>query len=133
MAGPAGAATIGPWRIDVADAHIVLEHPERDLDHVAQFDTKKYFLQVSDDNLFEWPAAELAVAWMLEAGKRDGLRDGFFTYMAESLRQHMGTSSKLLDRHLGQPIQQLDEPWRAWIRHQVDALQQQAAAQTPDK
>lgn len=127
MTGPAGAATLGSWSIDVPDARIVLDHPERDLDHVAQFDTKKYFRQVSDDNLFEWPAAELAVAWLLEAGKQGGLRDGFFAYLEESLREVKGTSSALLDRHLGRPIHQLDKPWREWVRHEVEASQQAAS------
>tara|TARA_R110002072_G_scaffold57508_1_gene147843 strand:- start:28022 stop:29653 length:1632 start_codon:yes stop_codon:yes gene_type:complete len=133
MTGPAGAATLGPWRLDIADARIVLKHPERDLDHVAQYDTKKYFRQVSDDNLFEWPAAELAVAWLLETGQQNGLRSGFFTYMDESLRRMQGTSSKLLDRHLGQPIQKLDQPWRNWIRQQVEASQKATTVLTPGK
>lgn len=133
MGGPAGAATLGSWRIDAAGAAVVLEHPERDLDHVAHFDNKKYYGQMSDDNVFEWPAAELAVAWVLEAGQKDGLRSAFFTYLAESLRKMTGTSSELLDRHLGRPIQELDEPWRAWIRQQIDASRQQKVAQMPGR
>ncbi|HEX6813193.1 MAG TPA: hypothetical protein VF384_16335 [Planctomycetota bacterium] len=131
MTGPAGVATLGPWHIDAAEARIVLDHPERDLDHVAQFDTKKYYLQVSDDNLFEWPAAELAVAWLLESGQQSGLRNGLFGYLEEVLRKMLGTSSVVLDRHLGQPVQQLDKPWRAWIKQQVEAATQAAPSTKP--
>lgn len=133
MTGPAGAATLGPWRFDVAAAEAVLARPDRDLDHVAQGDTKKYHRRVSAENLFEWPAAEMAVAWLLETGQSNGLRRGFFRYMDESLRRMQGTSSKLLDRHLGRPIQQLDAPWRAWIRQRTDAAQQPAGTPPPPK
>lgn len=119
MTGPAGAAVPGPWRIDAADGALVLRHPERDLDHVTQWDTKKYYYQVSDDLQFECAAAEQAVAFLLEAGQPPGLRSGFGAYLQEVLRPVKGSSSRDLDRCLGQPIQELDRPWREWIRQQL--------------
>lgn len=118
MTGPAGKSTLGAWRIDPADARTVLARPERNLGHVSRYDSKKYWGGVSDENVFEWPAAELAVAFLLESKQQSGLRRGFFDYLLEVLRTVKGTSSSALDRNLGQPIERLDAAWRAWITAQ---------------
>jgi hypothetical protein len=117
--GPAGRAVVGAWQIDRAEAELVLAHGERDLGHVTQRDSKKLWGGVSDDNAFAWPAVELAVAFLLESRQPTGLRDGFFRYMAESRRPPKGDSTTVLDRNLGRPIEQLDAPWRGWIRERL--------------
>jgi hypothetical protein len=120
MAGPAGSAVLGAWRVDPADARVVLAkrtHPLRD---VARYDSKKLWGGVSDENVFAWPAAELAVAWMLESGSTR-LREALFGYMLEVHRPVKIDSSEALDRHLGQPIETLDAPWRAWIEQRLAA------------
>jgi hypothetical protein len=130
MTGPAGRAVPAAWRIDATDGRLVLDHPARDLHHVTQYDSKKLWGGVSDDNEFEWPAAELAVAYLLEAGQAGGLRDGFLGYLLEVLRPVKGSSSTVLDRRLGQPIEALDAPWRTWIQQQIDATTQVVAPST---
>ncbi len=121
VTGPAGAAALGSWRIDPAGARLVLAPPARNLNHVTQYDLKKLFQSVTDESEREWAAAELAVAYLLEAGQADGLRAGFFGYLEEVVRYILGSSSRALDRHLGRPIENLDAPWRAWIRQQIEA------------
>ena len=118
VTGPAGALVLGTWRIDEASARLVLAHPERDLLHVAQIDTKKQLVAVSDVTEFEPIAAELAVAWVLTSPESRTLRPGFFGYLLEVVRGTKGTSSTALARNLGEP-QELDKPWRAWIRREI--------------
>jgi hypothetical protein len=130
VTGPAGAAALGAWRIDAANGRLVLAAPTRDLHHVTQYDTKKYFGSVTNESELEWAAAELAVAYMLEAGQANGLRAGFLGYMQEVVRNMMGSSSVVLDRHLGRSIEEFDEPWRAWIRQQVEASTRAVAPPT---
>jgi hypothetical protein len=40
--------------------------------------------------------------------------------MVEVRRPVKGDSSTALDRNLGQPVEQLDKPWRAWIQKQLE-------------
>ncbi|MCA8976016.1 MAG: hypothetical protein KDC98_14935, partial [Planctomycetes bacterium] len=120
MTGAPSRAAIAAWQCRDAEARIVLARPERDLAHVSRYDSKKYWGGVSDENVFEFPAAELAVAFILEAAPARDIRDGFFRYLLEVLRPVKGSSSTALDRNLGRPIEELDAPWHDWIREQIE-------------
>lgn len=130
MVGPAGSAALGVWRIDPADARVVLAEREHRLRDVALYDSKKLWGGVSDENTFAWPAAELAVAWMLESGRTE-LRNALFGYMLAVHRPVKIDSSVELDRQLGQPIEKLDAPWRAWIEQEL--AQQPQPVTTPSR
>lgn len=118
MTGPAGNAALGAWRMDPQDARTVLAEREHRLRDVARYDSKKLWGGVSDENVFAWPAAELAVAWLLESGQTP-LRNALFGYMLDVQRPMKMDSSSDLDRQLGQPIEKLDAPWRAWIEQKL--------------
>ncbi len=124
MTGPAGRATLGAWRIDPQDGRAVLAEREHRLRDVALYDSKKLWGGVSDENAFAWPAAELAVAWMLESGRTE-LRHALLGYLGFVYRPIRMDSSSELDRLLGQPIERLDAPWRAWIEQQLRPQPQQ--------
>jgi|GEM_PF-4009196 len=62
-----------------------------------------------------WAAAEMFATWLLDKNNPKQLRGPFLSYIRAALRERQGDSSTTFDRLIGTPIEQLEEPWLAWL------------------
>ncbi len=62
-----------------------------------------------------WAAATMFTAWLLDADNPLGTRPRFLDYVRASLGDRLGDSSTAFDRHMGTPIERLEEPWLDWL------------------
>ena len=53
--------------------------------------------------------------WLLTEKKADKTRPQFLNYIRTALADRQGDSSTTFDRIMGKPIEQYEEPWRAWL------------------
>jgi hypothetical protein len=119
MKGPAGFAL--PSQPGKMDMHAIgaLGRNYR-LTHLTHLPMYGGFYLTSDrTTATNWSAALMFATWLLDDDKKSKpTRDDFLSYTRAVLADHQGDSSTTFDRVMGQPIEQFDEPWRAWL-HEV--------------
>ena len=55
------------------------------------------------------------VAWLLEPDNSQKTKDRFLMFVREALGERKGDSSSAFDKTMGVRVEELDEPWRAWL------------------
>lgn len=74
-----------------------------------------FYLNDDTPTAINWSAAVMFTAWLLEPDNTPKTREPFLQFVREALGEHKGDSSSLFDKVMGQRIEDLDEPWRAWL------------------
>lgn len=116
MRGPAGFAQLSePDRLDLKaigalGRNFRLTH----LTHLPMYGS--FYLTDDMATATNWNAALMFVMWLLDDTKqKDKTRSAFLSYIISALSKRQGDSSSAFDRLMGKPIEQFDEPWRAWL------------------
>lgn len=115
MHGPAGFAVPGkPAKLDL-QAMAALGRSYR-LTHLVHLPMYGSFYMTDDTaTAINWSAASMFTTWLLTEKKKDKTRPQFLRYIRTALADRQGDSSTTFDRVMGKPIEQFDEPWRAWL------------------
>ncbi len=115
MQGPAGfAAPASPEHLDLA-AMRALNRDYR-LTHLVHLPMYGSFYLTDDTaTATNWSAAEMFVTWLLREDNQPPTRAAFLAYVRAALAERQGDSSSAFDRVFGRPIEQFEEPWRAWL------------------
>lgn len=115
MDGPAGFARPGELRAKDLQALQALGRGYR-LTHLLHLPMYGSFYLTDDTaTAVNWAAATMFVAWLLEPDKQTKRREAFLQFVRAALLERKGDSSTLFDKTMGQRVEDLDEPWRAWL------------------
>lgn len=116
MQGPAGFAAPGkPQQLDLLAMRALgrgyrLTH----LVHLPMYGS--FYMTDSSTTQVNWSAASMFTTWLLDDTKIiDTTRAQFLQYIRAALANRQGDSSTTFDRVMGKPVEQFDEPWRAWL------------------
>ena len=118
MQGPAGFAAPGkPQQLDLLAMRALgrgyrLTH----LVHLPMYGS--FYMTDSTTTQINWSAASMFTTWLLDDTKIiDTTRPQFLQYIRAALADRQGDSSTTFDRIMGKPVEQFDEPWRAWLNN----------------
>ena len=115
MQGEAGFAAPGAPRGDDLTALRALGRGYR-LTHLVHLPMYGgFYLTDNTATQTNWAAATMLTAWLLDADNPLGTRPRFLDYVRASLGDRLGDSSTAFDRHMGTPIERLEEPWLDWL------------------
>ncbi|MFY9344023.1 MAG: hypothetical protein WAT39_16155 [Planctomycetota bacterium] len=115
MQGPAGFAAPGAFKAQDVQALSALGRGYR-LTHLLHLPMYGSFYLTDDTaTATNWSAATMFVAWLLEPGNQPTTREPFLEFVRAALKERKGDSSSAFDKIMGQRVEQLDEPWRAWL------------------
>ncbi len=115
MDGPAGFARPGDLRSKDLQALQALGRGYK-LTHLLHLPMYGSFYLADDTaTAVNWAAATMFVAWLLEPDKQAKRREAFLQFVRAALTERKGDSSTLFDKTMGQRVEDLDEPWRAWL------------------
>ena len=115
MQGPAGFTA--PDKLKKLDLHAMaaLGRNYR-ITHLVHLPMYGSFYMTNDSpTAINWSAAAMFTTWLLAEKQKDPTRTKFLTYIRAALADRQGDSSTAFDRIMGKPIEQFDEPWRAWL------------------
>jgi hypothetical protein len=115
MQGDAGFAAPGELRAQDLQAMQALGRGYRitHLLHLPMY--SGFYLNDDTPTATNWSAATMFVAWLLEPNNEPKTRGPFLQYIREALGEKKGDSSSLFDKVMGQRVEDMDEPWRAWL------------------
>ncbi len=115
MQGPAGLAAPGELRAQDLQAMQALGRSYR-LTHLLHLPMYGGFYLMDDTaTAINWSAATMFVAWLLEPDNKPKTREPFLEFVREALGERKGDSSSAFDKAMGVRVEELDEPWRAWL------------------
>jgi hypothetical protein len=115
MQGPAGFAAPGPLRRKEVQALSALGRGYR-LTHLLHLPMYGGFYLTDDTaTATNWSAATMFVGWLLEPDNQPATREPFLAFVVQALRDRKGDSSSAFDQAMGTRVENLDEPWRAWL------------------
>lgn len=115
MQGPPGFATPSTLRDVDLDAMTALGRSYR-ITHIVHLPMYGSFYMTDDSaTAINWSAAAMFTTWLLAEKKADKTRPQFLKYIRTALADRQGDSSTTFDRIMGKPIEQYEEPWRAWL------------------
>jgi hypothetical protein len=115
MQGDAGFAAPGEMRSQDLQALQALGRGYR-LTHLLHLPMYGGFYLTDDTaTAINWSAATMFVAWLLEPDNTPKTKDKFLAFVRESLGERKGDSSSAFDKTMGVKVEELDEPWRAWL------------------
>jgi hypothetical protein len=119
MHGPAGFATAGDLRAKDVQALRALNRGYR-LTHLLHLPMYGSFYLTDDTaTATNWSGAGMFVAWLLKSDNQPKTREPFLQFVRAALAERQGDSSSAFDRIMGQRVEQMDEPWRAWLNRLV--------------
>ncbi|MCB9876919.1 MAG: hypothetical protein H6835_04870 [Planctomycetes bacterium] len=119
MQGDAGFAEPGPLQAQDMKALQALGRGYR-LTHLVHLPMYASFYLTDDTpTATNWAAATMFVTWLLRDDNQPDTRAAFLRYVKAALAQRQGDSSSTFDREMGRPIEQFDEPWRAWLEQRA--------------
>lgn len=116
MQGEAGFAAPGELRAQDLQALTALGRTYRisTLLHVPMYGG--FYLNDDAPTAVNWSAATMFVAWLLEPDNQPKTREAFLRFVRKALGEKKGDSSSLFDQTMGQRVEDLDDPWRAWLQ-----------------
>ena len=115
MQGDAGFAVPGELRAQDLQALQALGRDYR-LTHLLHLPMYSgFYLNDDTPTATNWSAATMFVAWLLEPENTPKTREPFLQFVQQALGEKKGDSSSLFDRLMGQRVEDMDEPWRAWL------------------
>jgi hypothetical protein len=115
MHGDAGFAAPGEMRAQDLQALQALGRGYR-LTHLLHLPMYGGFYLTDDTaTAINWSAATMFVAWLLEPDNSQKTKDRFLMFVREALGERKGDSSSAFDKAMGVKVEELDEPWRAWL------------------
>ena len=116
MQGPAGFAAPGKLQKLDTTAMAALGRGYR-LTHLVHLPMYGSFYLTDDSaTAVNWSAASMFTTWLLDETKKEPTRPQFLRYIRAALADRQGDSSTTFDAIMGKPIEQFDEPWRAWLQ-----------------
>jgi hypothetical protein len=121
LTGPAGRAQPQAWQMPIEAGETLVAQRSFGLENLIHRSSRQYYITVADNTAWEWAAAHLFVAYLLDADRRPDLRKAFLQYLVEALRGAKGDSSSSLDRLLGRKVETLEAPWRLWVSEELAA------------
>ena len=115
MQGDAGFAAPGPLRAQDLQAMQALGRNYRinQLLHLPMY--SGFYLNDDAPTAVNWSASAMFVAWLLEPDNEPDTRAPFLEFVRQALGEKKGDSSSLFDGVMGRRVEDLDEPWRAWL------------------
>ena len=115
MQGDAGFAAPGELRAQDLQALQALGRDYRitHLLHLPMY--SGFYLNDDTPTAINWSAATMFVAWLLQPDNQPKTREPFLQFVRESLGEKKGDSSSVFDKCMGQRVEDMDEPWRAWL------------------
>jgi hypothetical protein len=115
MQGDAGFAAPGELRAQDLQALQALGRGYR-ITHLLRLPMYGGFYLMDDTaTAVNWSAAAMFVAWLLEPDNTPKTRERFLVFIRQALRERKGDSSSAFDQAMGAKVEELDEPWRAWL------------------
>jgi len=115
MQGDAGFAAPGELRRQDLQALTALGRDYR-LTHLLHLPMYSAFYLMDDTaTAINWSAATMFTTWLLEPDNTPRTREPFLRFVRAALGDRKGDSSSLFDRVMGQRVEELDAPWRAWL------------------
>ena len=115
MRGPAGYAAPGDFSGKDLQALQALGRGYK-LTHLLHLPVYGSFYLTDDtDTVTNWAAATMFVAWLADEGNPLKTREPFLRLVRASLAERKGDSSTAFDKIMGKRVEELDEPWRAWL------------------
>lgn len=117
--GAAGRVQPSSWQMPIDAGDLLMAQRSYGPENLIHRSSRQYYITVADNTAWEWAAAHLFVAYLLDADRRADLRTAFLQYLIEALRGGKGDSSSSLDRLLGRKVETLEAPWRQWVGEEL--------------
>lgn len=115
FAGPAGFAAPGPIQGLPTTAWRALRRGY-DLENLLHLPMHAcFYLRDDAATAVHWSAAEGFVAWLLDEQAKPPRREAFLRFARAALVERKGDSSSAFDAAMGEKVERLDAPWRAWL------------------
>lgn len=115
LQGPPGFVVFGPPRHLTAHALTALGREQRlaHLLHVPMYGG--FYLADDTTTAANWSAAAMFVQWLLDPDLQPPMREPFLRFVRKALGDRLGDSSSAFDKAIGQRVEHLEGPWRAWL------------------
>lgn len=74
-----------------------------------------FYLMDDTPTAIHWASAAAFTAWLLDPDNKPATREPFLEFVRQALGEKKGDSSTLFDRVLGRRVEEMEEPFKAWL------------------